>query len=441
MSDSILTVRQLTERLRENLEAGFPFVWVRGEVSNLTRPDSGHMYFSLKDQGAQLQCVWFLQQQKRVSRQSFDPLTGEVFEKPRPAPVDVLRNGATVLCAGRISVYALRGQYQLVVDLVQDEGQGELARAFEERKRELAALGYFSLERKRPLPRDAKRVALITSASGAAIHDFLSLAATRGSGAHICLFPSLVQGNAAAREIAEALQRVNEQAWAEVIVLIRGGGSLEDLWPFNEEAVAQAVFSSKIPVLAGVGHEVDVTLADMTADVRAATPSHAAQLLWPPREELAQRLDESHSALLGRMADRLEEAERLLRERSKHLQWLSPERHLSRLGERLVRLAFILNKSLPGRLGDAARRLEQQRAALRGHMLRALERRENMLRRLALSVENADPAAPLKRGYALVLTAGGDILRSARQTAPGREIVVRLGDGRLAATVTNVHPG
>ncbi|MDR2055145.1 MAG: exodeoxyribonuclease VII large subunit [Desulfovibrio sp.] len=441
MPENILTVRELTERLRANLEGAFPFVWVRGEVTNLTRPGSGHIYFSLKDREAQIQCVWFAQQQKRASRgQDFDPLTGEVYDGPRPSPLSVLRNGATMLCAGRISVYAARGQYQLVVELLQDEGRGMLAQAFEERKRKLMELGYFAVERKRLLPYDAKRVALITSAAGAAIHDFLTLGAQRGSGAQICLFPASVQGNAAAAEIVTALHRAGAQGWAQVIVLIRGGGSLEDLWPFNEEAVAEAVFRSRIPVLAGIGHEVDVTLADMTADARAATPSHAAQLLWPPRTELAQRLDDACGALRRAAAGRLAGMERSLQEQTKALRWLSPSRCLARLRERLERMLCALEKTLPQRLAGAGRQLAQKRDMLHARILRSLERREHALARLTLTVENADPLAPLKKGYALASAANGDILRSVRQVAPGQEIHVRLDNGRLSAIVSVVRP-
>jgi exodeoxyribonuclease VII large subunit len=437
--ESILTVRELTERLRENLERAFPFVWVRGEVTNLTRPGSGHIYFSLKDRDAQIQCVWFLQQQRRMIRgQDFDPLTGEVYDHPRPDPLDALRNGATMLCAGRVSLYAARGQCQLVVELLQDEGRGMLALAFEERKRKLMELGYFAVERKRLLPYDAKRVALITSATGAAIHDFLTLGAQRGSGAQICLFPASVQGSAAAAEIVTAMHRANARGRAQVIVLIRGGGSLEDLWPFNEEAVAEAVFQSRIPVLAGIGHEVDVTLADMTADARAATPSHAAQLLWPPRTELAQRLDDARGALRRVAGDRIAAMERSLREQTKALHWLSPLRFLARLRERLERMLSALGKTLPRRLADAGRQLAQKRNMLRAHLLHSLERREHALAGLTLAVEKADPLAPLKKGYALASTANGDILRSARQVAPGQEIRVRLDSGRLSAIVSAV---
>ncbi|WP_298033821.1 exodeoxyribonuclease VII large subunit [uncultured Desulfovibrio sp.] len=486
MQDGILTVRALTEQLRRSLEGRFPFVWVRGEVSNLSRPGSGHIYFSLKDQDAQLQCVWFRGQQHQAEQgQSFDPLTGEVFDSPRPPPLELLRNGLDMLCAGRISVYAPRGQYQLLVELVRPVGRGLLAQAFEERKRRLAEAGYFAQERKRLPPWNPQRVALITSPGGAAVHDFLELARDRGSGAQIRLFPTSVQGGEAAPEIVRALETANAQDWAQVIVLIRGGGSLEDLWAFNEDAVAEAVFHSRPPVVAGIGHEVDVTLADLTADLRAATPSHAAQLLWPLRAELRQRLDETVVALRRAFAARLEREELALRERENALRWFSPQRHQARLAEQLARLSLALRRAARQWLADKGRVLEglgwSRRGALapgqldtrqarlsllRGALDAALPRHlsdaehtlalarnrlrtaggvwlENRFRRME-SLETAlaasDPLAPLHRGYALVRTAQGGILRSVGQTAPGRDIEVRLADGRLVAAVRSVSP-
>uniref|UniRef100_UPI003AB27717 exodeoxyribonuclease VII large subunit n=1 Tax=Desulfovibrio sp. TaxID=885 RepID=UPI003AB27717 len=316
--ERILSVTELTDRMRRTLEGAFPFVWVRGEIGELSFPGSGHIYFTLKDAGAQLQCVWF--RDRQIRGRNFDPLTGEIFAEPRPDPVRLLRQGSELFCAGQISVYGPRGRYQLIVELVQAGGQGLLAQAFEERKQALAARGFFAAERKRPLPASPSRVALVTSPAGAAIHDFMELASVRGLGAEVRLFPVRVQGEGAAGQICRALDEINRQGWAQVAVIIRGGGSLEDLWCFNEEEVATAIFSSKIPVLAGIGHEVDVTLADMTADVRAATPSHAAQLLWPLRREYWQRLDELSLALerarqgwLQRQEDRLQRCERGLR--------------------------------------------------------------------------------------------------------------------------------
>lgn len=453
----VLSVRALTERLRRTLEARFPFVWVRGEVSNLSRPASGHVYFSLKDSEAQLQCVCF-RGRNRQGR-SVDPLTGEVHETPPPSPAELLRNGLDVLCAGHVGVYAPRGAYQLLVDLVQPAGVGGLAQAFEERKRLLAARGYFALERKRPLPPDPRRVALITSPSGAAIHDFLELARGRGGGSRIRLFPVRVQGEGSAGDIVRALGAAAREG-ADVIVLIRGGGSLEDLWTFNEEAVADAVFQSPVPVLAGIGHEVDVTLADMTADVRAATPSHAAQLLWPSRAELAQRVDDLEAALRQAALRVVERRARGLDGAARRLELCAPDRHLEGMERRRDMAVNRLHAALWRRLDAAALRLERleprlyraaERAALareaalpslearlRGAAAALLDARLLRLERLDAALAGKDPEAPLRRGYALLRDARGGAVVSAAALNIGDAIAVYLRDGRVEAVVTGV---
>ena len=452
----ILSVTELTDRMRRTLEGTFPFVWVRGEIGELSFPGSGHIYFTLKDAGAQLQCVWFRDRQMRG--RNFDPLTGEIFAEPRPDPVRLLRQGSELFCAGQISVYGPRGRYQLIVELVQAGGQGLLAQAFEERKQALAARGFFAAERKRPLPASPSRVALVTSPAGAAIHDFMELASVRGLGAEVRLFPVRVQGEGAAGQICRALDEINRQGWAQVAVIIRGGGSLEDLWCFNEEEVATAIFSSKIPVLAGIGHEVDVTLADMTADVRAATPSHAAQLLWPLRREYWQRLDELSLALerarqgwLQRQEDRrqrlLQAGERLVRDRERSLQH-SQERlraltgpgRLAHLQQRLAlleqKLGNAVHLMVRGReqaVRDCTRdlaRLGQERVSHRGHGLECLE----------LRLAACNPLAPLGRGYAVVRTDEGRVLSSTGQSSTGQDVRILLQDGELEARITAVHP-
>ena len=480
---AILGVRELTEQLRGLLEAKFPFVWVRGEVSNLSRPGSGHIYFSLKDQDAQLQCVWFRQRQQ-LARHGFDPLTGEVRAPGSPSPVDMLRNGQDMLCAGHVTVYAARGQYQLVVELVQPGGEGLLAQALEASKRKLEALGYFQQERKRPLPFDPLRVALITSPSGAAIHDFWELAAGRGSGARIRLFPALVQGPGAAPALVRALEEANAQDWAQVIVLIRGGGSLEDLWAFNEEIVAEAVFRSRLPVLAGIGHEVDVTLADMTADVRAATPSHAAQLLWPVRAELMQRIDEATMALRRGIQRRLERVMERFARLDGTLHLLSPLRHQARLAERLELLHRALDRAvrqwfagleaeflrweaagqaaldtvrldlLAGRLDMTtqcletalsrllrlrAQELDAARQCLATAVSTLVDRRDRLLETLHVQLTAVDPLLPLQRGYALAHTPAGALLRSVQGLQSGMAVDVRLADGTLETVVRRVR--
>ncbi len=476
MENQILSVRELTRRIREGLEERFPFVWVRGEAGNVSRPSSGHLYFSLKDEDALLNCVWFKTSQR--DDEHFDPLTGEVFGEPRPSLARTLRDGQRLLCAGRIGVYAPRGAYQLVVELVQADGAGLLAQAFEALKQELAAKGYFAPERKRPLPAHPIRVALITAPGGAAVRDFLRIASERGYGAEIRIHPVPVQGDAAAPAVAAALARINAEGWARIAVLLRGGGSLEDLWAFNERAVAEAIFISAVPVLTGIGHETDTSLADLTADAHAATPSHAAQMLWPLRAELVQRVDNLELALrraalrlLGAAESRLYVQERVLRRLSPVDTLKRREQALARAradlrraalrfvrerderpaalrarlvaaGEKLcatrgARLELALSRlarvQLPAsserRLDDLVRRLHIAARRVPVAAARALERCETILRA-------CDPHAPLRRGYALVYGETGEPVRGVRAAQPGDALRLRLIDGALDVLVT-----
>lgn len=460
---TIYTVGELTRAIRAAIEGGFPFVWVRGQVSNLSRPASGHCYFALKDEDAVLNCVWFRGNQRDAEH--FDPMTGEVFEDgPRPGLARTMANGQELLCAGRLTVYPPRGGYQLVVEMAQDAGLGRLHAQFEALKARLAERGYFDAARKRPLPRHPRRVAVITASSGAAVRDFLRMADERGWGCEIRIHPVPVQGDEAPPRIAAALAEVAAQGWAQVAVLIRGGGSLEDLWAFNDERVATAVFASPLPVLAGIGHEVDHTMADMTADVRAATPTHAAQLLWPERRELAQRVDELEMALTRGMERRFARLDEQLGALVRGLAWLSPERALARLDERFADAAARLGRAWDAlALRDAARldaadaalarrlgpetweRRERAVDALEARLHWAGERavtgREHELERHALRLDALDPLRPLERGYSLVRRSDGGFLRSVGEVAPGDALSVLVRDGEVDVTVRGARPG
>lgn len=455
--DAIVSVRELTDALRRKVEGAFPFVWVKGEVTNVSRPSSGHLYFSLKDADALLNCVWFRGQQRPAEK--FDPLTGEVFaDGPRRSMAESLENGQQLLCAGRVSVYAPRGSYQLIVELVQESGLGQLHAAFEKLKVALAAKGFFAAERKRPLPCNPVRVALITAPAGAAVQDFIRLAQDRGAGAEIRLHPVLVQGEGAAPSLVQAIQAAQADGWAQVIVLIRGGGSLEDLWAFNEESVAEAVFTSRIPVLAGIGHEVDISMCDMTADMRAATPSHAAQLLWPSRTTLMQQVDNAECALQDSMDCLLNTQTDRLQAHERALGWLSPLRALSRLEDSFtakherLHLAFarfmdarstrlehaqarLLAAFGPEKNRHQAEKLEQLHERLNRGMAMLLHERGAQTEQLFLSLEALSPLAPLERGYALVHTTAGQVVRSVAQSPVGSTLHVRLADGTLGVTV------
>jgi exodeoxyribonuclease VII large subunit len=460
----ILTVSELTRAVKDALEAEFPFVWVRGQVSNVGRPASGHVYFTLGDGEAVLQVVWFKGSQWGAGQEGgVHPLTGEVLEPGQGGLAARLTDGQEVLCAGRINVYAPRGQYQLVAELVQEQGVGDLHLAFEALKRKLAEQGYFDEDRKMVLPRSPERVALITSPSGAAVRDFLRIASERGFGCEIRVYPVLVQGDKAPAEIVAALDAVNAEAWAEVIALVRGGGSLEDLWAFNTEPVAEALFRSRIPVITGIGHEPDVSIADYVADRRAATPSHAAQELWPLRADLAQAVDQAQLDLDRAFEAWIGAKEARLSELRRGLSWLSPVQRMERLLERFQDAARRLVRAgrdfVDERQGDLAGTLDQllrtlepkiadQERDVSGLCARLTAAGESLVRdqanALALleaRLAGLDPEGPLDRGYSLVtVAASGRFLRSVREAAAGQELLVRVRDGRLQATVDAVEP-
>jgi exodeoxyribonuclease VII large subunit len=465
MMSAILTVSELTRSVKNLLEAEFPFVWVRGQVTNVARPASGHLYFTLTDGDAALSVVWFKSAQRSaepVERggERINPLTGEVEEGAATAVGgDGLENGQEVLCAGRLNVYEPRGQYQLLAELVQDQGVGDLAMAFEALKHRLADKGYFDEARKIEFPRDPARVAVITSPSGAAVRDFLRIANERGTGGEIRIYPSLVQGERAPEQIAAALDQADVDGWAEVIVLIRGGGSLEDLWAFNTEVVADAIHRARLPVITGVGHEPDVSIADFVADRRAATPSHAAQELWPRRETLAQRVDSLEMSLGRAYAGWLLGKGTAFEQLRKALVWLSPARRLERMEDRLLALMPRLEAAGRGvfdrrvhdlsvcaeRLGRTfgPRRVDRVQEEL-GELARRLHRaahdlsdtRERELALLGAALRGLDPEAPLQRGYSLVrIQRTGGFLRDPKQVTPGDALDIRVRDGRVTAVV------
>ncbi|MBL3583353.1 exodeoxyribonuclease VII large subunit [Oleidesulfovibrio alaskensis] len=457
----IFSVGEVTRGIKNTLEAAYPFVWVRGQVSNLSRPASGHVYFSLKDEDASLACVWFRHAQR--GEETFDPLTGEVFDDgPRPGLAAVMRNGQEMLCAGRVTVYGPRGTYQLVVELAQDVGLGELHLRFEELKKKLAGMGWFDAARKRPLPRHPLRVAVVTAATGAAVRDFVRIAADRGSGCSIRIYPVPVQGDDAPPRIAAALELAAAHDWAQVVVLIRGGGSLEDLWAFNDERVAKAVFESPLPVLTGIGHEVDTAIADMVADVRAATPSHAAQLLWPERQELVQRLDDACQLLDRAWELGMQEREKSVKECERALHWLSPQRSLERLDERFAEAVRRLMAAAQALTERKERRLAAETASLRhafgpaaldtgllavrqlaARLVRAgesfAERAAVRLERETLRLKAADPLLPLERGYSILQRPDGGFVRSVAGLEAGDNLRVLVRDGAADVAVTAVH--
>ncbi len=434
---SVLTVSQLTERLRALVEEGFPAVWVEGEVSNFRLYASGHAYFTLKDETAQLRAVLF---RNRMRRLRFEP-----------------GDGQHLLAFGSLEVYAQRGEYQLVVELLEARGLGALQLAFEQLKQRLEAEGMFDAGRKRALPRFPRKIGIATSPSGAAVRDMLRVIGRRFAGLSIVVAPCRVQGEGAAEEIAQAVADLNALGDVDVIIVGRGGGSLEDLWAFNEETVARAIAGSKAPVISAVGHEVDVTIADFVADVRAATPSNAAELVVREKQAVAdtlaalqRRLERAVARPLGDLARRVDHARARLERagpagsgRLRHrLQLLdarlhaaSPFARLAAHRHRLERARARLDGTIPGRLATSRHHLERAQSRLEGALARQLTADRHRLGALAGRLDSLSPLAVLGRGYSLTRTEAGAIVRRAGEVAAGDAVSVLLHEGSLECRI------
>lgn len=439
-SRDVYTVSRLNAEARAVLEGSFPLLWVEGEISNLARPASGHWYFSLKDSAAQVRCAMFRQRNQLLR---FKP-----------------QDGMHVLLRVRISLYEGRGEFQLIAEHMEEAGSGALQRAFEMLKLRLQNEGLFDAARKRPLPRLPRRIGVVTSPTGAAIHDILTVLARRFPTIPVVIYPVPVQGSGAGAQIAAAIRRAGERAECDVLIVGRGGGSLEDLWAFNEEVVARAIHASPIPIVSAVGHEVDFTIADFVADMRAPTPSAAAELLSPDREEMRTQLLQQRLRLarsfqrqmlhrkqqlealqkrlkhpgrrLQEIAQRLDEMEQRLTRASRHL--------LRHAGSRLTALHASLERHTPLYRVQAlqARRQELQRR-LRSAAAQHLERMNRRLAQAAHTLDAVSPLATLSRGYAIVTAADGNVLRAATQAVPGAQVQARLGQGRLLCRVEGVE--
>jgi len=441
-SAPVQSVTELTRSIRGLLETQYPFASVRGEISNLRAPFSGHSYFTLKDDQAQLRAVLFKQQQRYL-------------QQP-------LKDGQQVVCAGRITVYEQRGEYQLLVDFVDFQGAGPLQYAFERLKTRLAEEGLFAAARKRPLPFLPERIGLITSPNGAAVHDFLRMANDRFPAVPVEIMPVKVQGAEAAGEIVEAIRLMNERQSCQVLILCRGGGSLEDLWAFNEERVARAITASEIPVVSAIGHEVDFTITDFVADCRAPTPTAAAEAVLPDRRQLQNKI--------GQLTRRLANASRstmddLRRRVAFHRRLLSDptallQHHLLRLDYTQSAMVYALTNrtaTLRTRLQRAVTRLAAQNPAQRlSHhqkllrqlegrlehaMLNAVQQRRASLGQAASLLDAVSPLAVLGRGYAIARQTDGRLVRSAQQLTLGESLEIILANGRADCQVTTIHPG
>jgi exodeoxyribonuclease VII large subunit len=434
----VLTVSELTARIRDLLAKNFTDIWVVGEISNCREAQSGHIYFTLKDDRAQVRCVFFKQQQRGI--------------KFRP------EDGLQMTVRGSISVYEARGEYQIYVENLEPVGLGALQLAFEQLKKRLEAEGLFAAERKKPLPLLPSRIGLITSPRGAAVRDVVRILRRRFPNVHLTLYPVRVQGEGAAEEIVKALKFFNQKKFVDVLILARGGGSMEDLWAFNEEAVARAIAASMIPVISGVGHETDFTIADFVADVRASTPSAAAELVVQTRREFDKHIADLRETLASQIRYRLLELSRRVHELSARRGFRRPldllRQQRQRADEMTLRLALGLRAQLEKsrkrftaahlrimsfdfrvKIAAFRLRLERRSAELAVRIERLLRTKRERLDRLRLQLEERSPLRVLERGYAIATDANGTVLRDAAQVALGDSVAVQLHRGKLSTEV------
>ncbi len=436
----IYSIAQLNREARTLLEGNFPLIWVEGEISNLARPASGHIYFTLKDEQAQVRCAMFKMRRRLLN---FQP-----------------ENGSAVLARVRVSLYEARGDYQLIVEHLEEAGDGRLRRQFEQLKRRLADEGLFDAARKRPLPSLPRCIGVITSPSGAAIRDVLSILQRRFPAIPVLIYPVPVQGSEAPPAIVDALHTAAQRDECDLLLLTRGGGSLEDLWAFNNEAVARAIVDSPIPVVSAVGHEIDTTIADFVADMRAPTPSAAAELISPDRGEWLDTLRHWRSRLIRAIQSRLAREQQHLRAVSRHLK--HPGQRLQDQAQRLDELEQRLSRALrarlqhnKARLGALTIRLHSQspkrqlatlqlrlnadRRRLHAAMPQRLSEEQQRLAALARALDAVSPLATLSRGYAIVQHPDGPIVRKAGEVSIGDPLHIRLGEGRLDCRVEGIH--
>jgi exodeoxyribonuclease VII large subunit len=435
----ILTPSTLNRLVRGLLEDALPLVWIEGELSNVARPASGHLYFTLKDNAAQVRCAMFKPKSSAL----------------RFKPVD----GMQVLVRARVGLYEPRGEFQLVAEHMEPAGEGALQREFERLKAQLDAEGLFAQDHKRPLPRFARRIGVITSATGAAIRDVLSVLNRRWPLVDVEVLPVPVQGREAPPAIVSMLRKASACGRYDVLLLTRGGGSLEDLWAFNDEQVARAIYASAVPVVSAVGHEIDFSIADFVADLRAPTPSAAAELLVPDARAQQRHLDQLRQRVVAMQERRLQARIQRIDHLLTRLQAQRPQARLTRDRERLLQLhrrllgarvaqlnqrqarldrmhAHLLARHPRHALALLRHRLEQQAMHLRRMMEHKLERERLTLQQTARALHTVSPLATLERGYAILFDTEGRVLRSVQQVAVDTPLHAKLADGELALRVT-----
>ena len=393
----IFSITQLNAEVGQHLAQGFPALWVEGETSNFIRASSGHLYLSLKDAGAQVRCAMF---------------------KGRAATLKLApKNGLKVLVRGKVGLYEPRGEYQFIIEHMEDAGVGALQRQFEELKHTLQAQGLFAPEHKRPLPAFPRCIGVITSPTGAAVRDILNVLKRRCPQIPVVVYPVLVQGEGSKEQIVNALRQADREQRCDVLIVARGGGSIEDLWSFNEASVAHAIHACSLPVISGVGHEIDFTIADFVADVRAPTPSAAAELVSPDRVALQTHLQRLFSQLQRNQQRRVQVA----------------GEHLRRLQQRLE------NQRPTNRLQQKAQRLDELELRLQAATQRYLARRHDKLNIQAGKLHALSPLAVLERGYGITRMADtGQVVRNTEALRLGETVVTQLKDGRFESIITRV---
>lgn len=437
---NVVTVSQLNRQARVTIEQRFSQVWVTGELSNFARPRSGHWYFTLKDDKAQVRCAMFVNRNRAVQMQPSD--------------------GQQVLIRGKVSLYEGRGDFQIIVEQMEPAGEGALRQAFDALKLKLAAEGLFATEHKLPLPHQPTSAVVVSSASGAALQDVLAVWRRRYPRLRVTLIPTAVQGNEAEPQILHALARAQELA-PDVILLTRGGGSLEDLWCFNLESVARAIYKLRIPVVAAIGHEIDVTIADFVADVRAPTPSAAAEIMVPNTQDMLDTLAATFRQLRSRMQYTLQQRNFQLRNTA--LQLVSPKTHIQQNWQRLDEQRRRLGAAMQLRLLDDSRHIVKTRARLsalgpsqrlqlarqgvgtlhqklHARWQQSMQLHHNKLASLARMLESVSPLPTLSRGYAIVRDPSGKVLDNTKSAQLGDQITAQLATGAITANITHINP-
>lgn len=435
---TIYSVSELNSTIRRLLESEFPLLWVEGEISNLAKPASGHIYFSLKDNQAQVRCAMF---KGRNQLLKFKP-----------------ENGQQVLIRAKPGLYEARGEYQLIAEHMEQAGDGALQRAYEELKARLEKEGLFEEKFKREIPQSISSIALITSGTGAAVKDVLSVLRRRFPAIEVKLFPVAVQGDKAVPEITRALALANELKNSDVILLVRGGGSLEDLWAFNEEAVAYAIASSELPVISGVGHEVDFTIADFVADVRAPTPSAAAELVSPSQQTYQHKLQSYQRNLIRLMQSRLQRSNEQAHWLQSRLKTQHPSSQLEQQSQKLDDLIEDLQSSFQDIINEKQHALkfnlqslisnrpdqfiDYQKIQLEDLISRlvymsesSIENKQQQLANISRTLQAVSPLNTLSRGYSISRDENGNTLTNAKQIKKGEKIVTQLHSGEITSRV------